>query len=611
MTDSVRDKKEENSGKLQSRPESDPLYRWHTHHIFASDDEWKKAFESAGELLPGIGRFAGTLDNSADRLWEWLEYRNRVGILLDKLFFYAHLKADEDAGVDRYQGYMEKVSALAVQAEKELAFFEPELLRIPELKIRQYLEEKEELTVYRHFIEDLLRSKAHVLDEAGEQLLALSGEVSRTPYQVFSMFNNADIRFGNIRNEKGELVEVTKGNFSVFLRSPQRQVREDAYRSLYSRYQEWRNTLAATLSGAVKRNIFYARSRHYPNALQAALDNYNIPEGVYDNVIKTVNENLQPLHRYNSLRKKMLNLEKLYPWDLYVPLLSELNWKIPYPQAQKILSDALKPLGRQYVSDIQKSFSDGWIDVYENRGKRSGAYSSSVYGAPHPFVLLNYQNLLDDLFTLAHEMGHAMHSFYTLQTQPFIYSNYTIFVAEVASTLNEALLMDHLLKQQENNRQRKLYLLNQYIDQIRGTVYMQTLFAEYEKIIHETAEAGEPLTADYLSRLTETLYLRFYGPDFEMDDLYRVNWSRIPHFYYNFYVYQYVTGFSAATALSRRILAGETSARDAYLHFLSRGKSDYSVNLLKEAGVDMTSPEPIAATARLFSELLDQMESLL
>jgi oligoendopeptidase F len=424
------------------------------------------------------------------------------------------------------------------------------------------------------------------------------------------MFNNADIKFPVVKDDSGNEMEMTKGNFTVLMKSPKREIREEAFQAMYQTYQQWINTLSASLSGAVKRDIFYANARNYNSAIEAALDSDNIPLEVYDNVILTVNENLAPLHQYMGLRKKILKLDQVNPWDLYVPLVKELKWEISYKEGVKIIEAALEPLGKDYIREMKLGFRGGWFDVFENEGKRSGAYSTSAYAVSHPYMLLNYQGMLDDVFTVAHEMGHSMHSYLTQKTQPYIYSDYTIFVAEVASTLNEALLFDYLL-QTTTDKQKRSYLLNQYIDQIRGTLYIQSIFAEFEKIIHQKTEAGEALTAEILSQINQELYSRYYGPAFHMDALYNINWCRIPHFYYNFYVFQYATGISAATSLAQKILAGEAQARDTYIEFLSRGDSDYSINLLKDAGVDMTTPEPLENTIGVFQKLLDEMEQLL
>lgn len=596
--------------KLPSRDEIEAQYKWRTQDIYTSDEEWEKDFESLKGMIGKLDRFKGKLGSSADNLLNCLKTRDEIEIQFGKLSFYASLKSDEDTRVTKYQAFRDRISALSIEIRERSSFIQPEIIRIPEKKIRKFLAENPQLKIYQHYIEDILRSKRHVLSEEGEQLLALSGDLSRTPYQVFSMFNNADITFPSIKDENGKNIELTKGRFFALMRSPHRRVREDAFTAFYSTYNHWRNTLSATLSGAVKRDMFYARARKYSSSLEAALDSDNIPTAVYDNVINTLNDNLTPMHKYISLRKRILGLDKVRPWDLYVPLLSEVEWKIPYDEAVKTIEKALEPLGSEYISVLKDGFSSGWIDVFENAGKRAGAYSSAVYGAPHPYILLNYNNQLTDMFTVAHEMGHSMHSYFTLKYQPYIYSDYSIFVAEVASTLNEALLMNYLLEN-TRDKQKKLYLLNQYIDQIRGTVYIQAIFAEFEKTIHEKAESGEALTSDTYNEIARDIYTRYYGPDFQMDSLYDINWCRIPHFYYNFYVYQYATGFSAATALSQKILAGDKEARDAYLKFLGRGSSDYPINLLRDAGVDMASPEPIVATARLFARLLNEMEGLL
>ncbi len=598
------------SKELPERSEIGERYKWKTEDVFRNDEQWKEEFENLKIKINEFNKFQGELGKSSELMLNCLKVRDEIEIQFDKLSIYAHLKSDEDMRVTKYQGYRDQVSSLAVQINQKEAFIQPEILQIPENKLWQFVEEQRGLEVYRHYFEDLLRSKDHVLSEEGEELLALAGDMSQSSYRIFSLFNNADINFPEIEDEKGNKVELTKANFFVFQDSPDRRVREDAFRVMYSTYQSWINTLAAALSGAVKKDIFYAKARKYNSALEAALHSDNIPISVYQNVISTLNKNLTPMHRYISIRKRVLGLEKVYPWDLYVPLLKELEWKVTYEEAVETIQKALTPLGEDYLNIMKEGFRLRWFDVYENKGKRSGAYSSSVYGIPHPYMLLNYQNMLDDMFTVAHEMGHSIHSYYTMKNQPYIYSDYKTFVAEVASTLNEALLMDYLIKKTKN-KEKKLYLINQYADQIRGTMYIQAIFAEFEKRIHEKLESGEALTSDFYNSMARDIYTRYYGPDFEMDPLYDINWCRIPHFYYNFYVYQYATGIAAATAIAQKIISGDIEARDAYLNFLKSGDSDYPINLLKNAGVDMTSPEPIEAAATLFSDLIDEMEKLL
>ncbi len=595
-------------GKLAERSQIDPKYQWRLTDIFKDDDEWTAAFKKVEHLLPGLKTFSGKLSESADSLLNALQLRDEIEELLHKVYLYAGLKSDQDTRISTYQAFRDRANSLAVQFSQAAAFIQPEILGIPEKMLRDFLAKKPALQSYQHYLDDILRGKTHTLPPEQEHLLAMTGELSQAPYTVFSMFNNADIKFPDITDEAGREVEVTKGRYNLLMESTDRRVRKDAFDAMYGTYKNWTNTLAATLSAAVKRNIFYARARKYNNALEAALDQNNIPGGVYENVVNTINENLFPLQRYTQLRKEMLNLDELHAWDLYVPLTSEIKMEINYPEALETIREGLKPLGDDYLSNLDKSFRNGWIDVYENPGKRSGAYSWATHGA-HPYILLNYNKTLDNMFTIAHELGHALHSFYTHKHQPYHYSDYTIFVAEVASTLNEMLLMDYLLKKTTDSR-TKLYLLNKYVDQIRGTVYNQALFAEFEKTIHEKQEAGEALTAELLNALMRELYTRYNGSAFVMDEKFEINWCRIPHFYYNFYVYQYATGMSAAIALSQRILSGDTDARDAYLRFLSRGNSDYSINLLKDAGVDMTSPEPIEAATRRMNKLLEQIDAL-
>lgn len=594
--------------ELPERKDVSEEFQWRVEDIFESDDAWETEFSALQKLIPDLAALKGTLGESAAALLACLKMTDQINERLERLFIYAGLKNDQDTAVSIYQGFRDRAQSLLVQANQGASFINPEILAIPEKQLSEFMEAGE-LNAYRHRIEDILRSREHVLPGEQEQLLAMSGEMARGPYQIFSMFNNADIRFPVIKDENGNDVEITKGRYSQLMESQDRRVRQDTYQAFYGTYRQWTNTLAATLSASVKSTIFYARARNYPSALAAALHSENIPTAVYDNVVDTINAHLPTLHRYMALRKRVLDVDELRPWDLSVPLVKDLKFEVPYLKAREVITEALHPLGKDYLQALRSGLQGGWIDVYENRGKRSGAYSWSAFGA-HPFILMNYNNTLRNVFTLAHELGHALHSYYTHRTQPYHYADYTIFVAEVASTLNEALLMDHMLKTTEDPA-RKLYLLNEYVQQIHGTVFIQSLFAELERSIYKMAEGGEALTAAALNAVCAELYQRYFGKVFQMDDDFRLNWCRIPHFYYNFYVYKYATGFSAATALSQKILAGDTAARDAYLAFLSSGCSDYSINLLRRAGVDMTSPDPIAATATRMDQLLTEMEQLL
>jgi oligoendopeptidase F len=610
MLSTKRKKKSKNgSSSLPTRSEISRKDKWKTDHIFISDKQWEDSYHRLEKLLSKLDSFHGKLGESAQKLLDCLKLRDQIDELIGKLYLYAGLKNDEDTRNSKYQAYRDKAATLLTRIHEKNSFFQPEIISIPEKKLWSFLNKNPELKIYRHYLDDLIRIKPHVLPKEQEKILAMSGEISEGPYNIFSMFNNADIKFPPIIDEKKQKIEVTKGRFNRLMQSPNRKVRQNAYQALYGTYQNWTNTLAAMLSTSVKKNIFHAKSRSHKNALEAALHSDNIPKSVYENVIESINKNLSPLHKYMKLRKKILGLNELKPWDLFVPLTKKVKFDILYPQSLETIKNALQPLGDEYCIILKNSFNNGWIDVYENQGKRSGAYSWSTHGT-HPFVLLNYNNTMDDMFTVAHELGHALHSYFTHQTQPVIYSGYTTFVAEVASTLNEALLIDYLIKN-TTDPHKKFYLLNEHVDQIRGTVYIQALYAEFEKLIHEKVEAGEALIASNLNQLIHDLYTHYLGPAFSSDPLYEINWCRIPHFYYNFYVYKYVTGFSTAISISQKILAGNQKARDSYLHFLTRGSSDYSINLLKDAGVDITSSEPIEATTQLMDKLIIEMKKYL
>ncbi|MFW6034889.1 MAG: oligoendopeptidase F, partial [Halothermotrichaceae bacterium] len=441
-----------------------------------------------------------------------------------------------------------------------------------------------------------------------EKILAMAGDIVQGPGNIFGMLNNADLEFPTIEDKNGEEIRVTHGRFIDFMQSKDRQVRKDAFSALYSKYDEFDNTFATTLNTAVKGHIFNAKARNYNSALAAALDEDNVSTDVYNNLIKTVKENIEPMYKYVNLRKKVLGVDELHIYDIYTPLVQEVEMEIPFTEAKEIVAEGVKPLGDEYINILQKGYDSGWIDVFENKGKRSGAYSSGCYGV-HPYVLLNYTDTLNNVFTLAHEMGHALHTYYSNENQPFVYANYKIFVAEVASTLNETLLIHYLLEKTDDEDKQK-YLINHYLEQFRGTVYRQTMFAEFEKIIHEKAEEGIPLTSQFLKETYHRLNEEYYGPDIIIDEQIDLEWARIPHFYYNFYVYKYATGFSAATALASKIIENGQTAVDSYLNFLKSGNSDYPINLLKTAGVDMSSPDPIETAIGTFREFVDKFEQL-
>lgn len=596
-------------GTLPTRDDIDNRHKWTLEDLYHTDADWESDFAAVERLLGEVAAYRGSLGDSAESLLGWLRFADELNIMVGRLGNYAFRRYDENTTNTQYQGMMDRVLSQHARIGAETSWVVPELLSLPDGRIRGFIDGSTDLAVYAHHLDEVLRMKPHTLESGGEQLLALSSDAMNAAGSIFSMFNDADIRFGSIEGEDGSEIEVTKGRYIQLQESRNRRVREDAYRALYSAYGSWKNTLSATFGSQIKREMFYARARRYASTREMALFEDNIPIDVYDNVVRTVNENLAPLRRATALRRRLLSLDAVRPWDLYVPLATEAEVRFPYDEAVRLVADALAVLGPEYSTDLRSGLEGGWIDVYENQGKTSGAYSAWTYGA-HPFVLLNYTETLKDVFTLAHEMGHAMHSFYTWKHQPPVYGGYTIFCAEVASTCNEMLLVDHLLRERKD-KALQLQLLFHFIDTIRGTVYNQALFAEFEQFAHASAEQGVPLTVDMLNARMAELYQRYYGPEFLMDDAYALNWARIPHFYRSFYVFQYATGLSAAIALSRRILDGATDALPRYLRFLQSGSSRYSIDLLREAGVDMNAAQPIAATAALMDELLDRAEALL
>ncbi|MBO8141746.1 MAG: oligoendopeptidase F [Firmicutes bacterium] len=582
-------------------------YRWRLEDLYPDDNAWEADFRKVKDALPRLAEFQGTLAQSPARLAECLRLRDETAERFERVFVYAFTRMDEDSTNATYQALHDRSQRLAVELHTAIAFIEPELLQMPDDRIREYLESPE-LSLYRHHLEDIARHKPHTLSPAEEAILAAAGEVAQAPANVFDMFHDADLKFPSIRDENGEEVEVTHGRYIRLMESRDRRVRREAFLALHGTYQKWRHTLAATLSASVRKDVFFARTRRYGSALEAALHRDNIPVEVYTNLINTVRSRLDLLHRYVELRRRLLAVDELHMYDLYVPLVPEADIRIPYEQATDMVLAGLKPLGDEYIRIARQGLSDRWVDVLENAGKRSGAYSIGAYGV-HPYILMNYEPNLDNVFTLAHEFGHAVHSYLADNAQPYVYSQYTIFVAEVASTLNEHLLFHYLLRETESPLKRR-YLINKYLDNVRGTVFRQVKFAEFEKLIHERVEAGEALTPQYLCDEYHRLVREYYGSSIVADDEIAVEWARIPHFYRAFYVYKYATGFAAATALGQAILEEGEPAVRRYLDMLRAGGSDYSLNLLRNAGVDMTKPDPILRVMDIFEEMLNELEAL-
>jgi len=595
--------------KLPARSEIAETDKWALEDLFLTDADWEAAVKQLEEQLAQLKGYAGKVSASADALYAYLTLADETENLFEKVLVYSNEKMHEDMGNSTYQGYAAQAQAAATRLSAAEAFFEPELLAMEESRLQGFLKEDPKLEKYRLLIDRIWRRKEHTLSAAGEEILAKTYEMATAPDDIFSMFNDADTKFGTIRDENGKEVELTHGRFGGFMESSDRRVRKEAFEALYQTYDQFKNTLAATYSANVKKAKFYADVRKYPSALAAALAPGNIPTEVYDNLIETVHRFLPAMYRYVALRKRALGVEELHMYDVYVPLVADQTKKIPFAEAKEIVKRGLAPMGEEYVSHLEEGFDHRWIDVYENRGKRSGAYSWGAYGT-HPYVLLNYQGKLDDVFTLAHEMGHALHSWYSNANQPYVYSGYLIFVAEVASTCNESLLMQYLLKESKDKKE-KAYLLNHFIDQFKGTLFRQTMFAEFEKITHEMYAKGESLTAERLCAVYMDLNRKYFGEEMVSDPQIALEWARIPHFYTEFYVYQYATGFSCAIALSKRILEmGEAGVAD-YMKFLKGGCSKDPIELLKMAGVDISTPKPVEDALQLFEELVSELEELL
>jgi oligoendopeptidase F len=595
--------------KLPSRSEIKVEDTWKLEDIFASDDGWEKEFEEVKALIPQMEKFKGKLGESAQTLYDALQEQDELTMRVSKLYTYAHMRYDQDTTNSFYQGLNDRIKTLYTQIASALSYVTPEILSIEESKIKQYMAEHKELKLYAHALDEITRERPHILSESEEALLAQASEVLGSSSNTFGMLNNADLEFPSIKDENGEEVEITHGRYIRFLESSDRRVREEAFKAVYETYGKFKNTFASTLSGTVKKDNFSARVRHYNSARHSALSTNNIPEEVYDNLVKTVNDNLHLLHRYIELRKKVLGIEELHMYDLYTPLVKDVKMEVTYEEAKDYILKGLKPLGEDYLNVLKEGFENRWVDVHENKGKRSGAYSSGTYGT-NPYILMNWQDNVNNLFTLAHEFGHSVHSYYTRKTQPYPYGDYSIFVAEVASTCNEALLNDYLLKTIDDEKQR-LYLLNHYLEGFRGTVFRQTMFAEFEHEVHVRAQNGEPLTPELLTTLYYDLNKKYFGDNLVIDEEIGLEWARIPHFYYNYYVYQYATGFSAAAALSKQILEEGDKAVERYVGFLKSGSSDYPIEVLKKAGVDMTTSQPIEEALAVFEEKLTEMERLL
>lgn len=594
---------------LKQRSDIDAKFKWDIEAMYPDEAQWEKDIADCVSAAEKFTRFQGKVTDSSDILFEALDEKDKIWRKLEHAFVYAAMKKDEDNRVDKYQSMDDKCGSAIAKVSAAMSFFAPELLAADEEKILRFIDENPKLELYRFALEDALREKKHVLSTAEENILAQLSEVTGATNDIFKMLNNADLTFGTVVDKEGDTVNLTHGNYITFMESHDRNLRKAAFTNMYEAYKAFINTIATTYNYNTKNDAVSARIRKYDSARQAALSSGNIPEEVYDNLIAVVNEYLPVLHRYIALRKKVLGVDELKMYDVYVPLVQLPKKEIPYEEALKMMQEGLAPLGAEYLAQVDKGTKEGWIDVYENQGKTSGAYSFGSYDSK-PYILLNYTNTLKDVFTIVHEMGHSMHSFYTRKTQPFAYGDHSIFTAEVASTVNESLLMQHLLAKETDAEMRK-YLINYYIEEFRTALFRQTMFAEFEMLTHKEIENGGVLTAKWLCDVYDELNKKYFGPALSEDEYIRYEWARIPHFYRGFYVYQYATGYSAATAISKRILTEGESARKDYIEFLKSGSSNYPVELLKIAGVDMSSPEPIRMAMETFKDLVDELEKLL
>lgn len=597
------------SKDLKTRDQIDKKYKWNIEAMISDESAIEPSLEEIkSKAEKYAGKYAGHLTENADTLLGAFRDRDEIWRQLEKIYVYARMRRDENNAQHVYQGMTDKCNSVIASVSAAMSFFTPELLSAEDATILGYINENEGLKEYEFAIRHSLRQKEHVLSESEENLMAQMSEITGSTNDIFTMLNNADIKFGTIIDEDGDEVELTHGNYIKFMESHDRAVRNAAYNAMYDAYKGLINTIATTYNYNTKTDVVGARIRKYDSARAAALSGDNIPGEVYDNLVSVVNEYLPVLHRYVELRKKILGLDKMYMYDMYVPLIELPETTVPYEEALDIMREALTPLGEEYIAKMNKGISEGWIDVYENKGKTSGAYSFGCYDS-YPYILLNYTDTLKDVFTVIHEMGHSMHSRYTRDTQPYIYGSHSIFTAEVASTVNESLLMQYLLNK-ENEIEMKKYLLNMHLEEFRTTLFRQTMFAEFEDITHKAIENGQVLTAEWMCKQYEDLNAKYYGPSVEKDDTIKYEWARIPHFYNAFYVYKYATGYSAATAISEKILNDGSEAAKNYIEFLKTGESDYPIELLKIAGVDMSSPEPIRKAMETFRSLLDEFEKL-
>lgn len=583
--------------------------RWHLQDIYATEDLWQEDYTYLKKKLLEFEVYKGKLSTCPSIMLKCLKERDRIHLISDKLYGYSRMHRDSDTTNSHYQKLAAQAEFLMAQADDAMSFIEPEIVNLPPSIIKEFLQKERGFEDYQFYFENLIRQKEHILPHTKETLLSQFAEVTQVPENIYNTLTETDIAFPRTPGMHNTDIDLTENRYSLLIRSSNREIRKQAFLNLFKAYQQHRNTLAATLSGAIRSNIFFSQIRNYSSPLENSLSADNIPLLFYDTLIDTVHKNLAPLYRFSSLKKKWLQLSEFHMYDLYAPIATDVKETFSYEEGKNLVYRSLQPLGKEYTAVLSDAFRSRWVDVYEKKGKSSGAYSWGIYGT-HPFILLNYNDSYDDVSTLAHEMGHALHTYYSHKKQPYINASSTTFCAEVASIVNELLLADYMLKNTTDSG-FKTHLIYQRLELIRATVYRQTMFAEFEKKIYEKEQGNESLTADILDELWLKLNLLYYGPDVILDEEIAVEWARIPHFYWNFYVYQYVTGYAAATYLVKRLLEGNNDAQEKYITFLKSGSSDYSLRLLKNTGVDILQPDCIAITLREFSKLLDELENKL
>ena len=598
-----------NTEKHLKRADVPEASTWDLTAIFPTDAAFEKELDELAGAVPFIRALQGTIGSSSQALLKGIEEVLEINQKLERVYVYSHLKNDQDTADSLYQNLHDKALSILTSVSEATSWFEPEIMEIPVDELEKYLAENDKLKPYAHLLDSLTSAREHVLTAREEELLAGAGEIFAAPSKTFSVLNNADMTFPKVKNEEGQEVQLTHGLYGKLMESPDREVREGAFKALYKTYDGLKNTFATTLSTNVKAHNYKAKVHKYESARAAALANNHIPESVYDTLLDVVNEHLPLLHRYVDLRKDLLGVEELHMYDMYTPLTGEAPIKYSIEAAMEETLKGLQPLGEDYLAILQEAFDNRWIDWLENEGKRSGAYSSGAYDT-NPYILMNWQDSLNQLYTLVHELGHSVHSYLTRKNQPYVYGDYSIFLAEIASTTNENILTDYLLKTQTDPKVR-IYILNHYLDGFKGTIFRQTQFAEFEHYIHQKALEGVPLTQDFMTSYYAELNAKYYGPSVEKDPEIGIEWTRIPHFYYNYYVYQYATGFSAATALAKRIVEGEEGALEKYLSYLKAGNSGYPIEVMKKAGVDMTQSAYIEDAMKVFEERLNELEQLI